>query len=71
LGKAKEVREGHVRNIFIVHVRVLWHDKSRFAVQKYEKHWGMESGKRCKIRSRSNIYKRHVKKNSRLCLMDF
>ena len=25
LGKAKEVREGHVRNIVIVHVGVLWH----------------------------------------------
>ena len=40
MGKAKEVREGHIRNIFIVHVGVLWHDKSGFAVQKYEKTLG-------------------------------
>ena len=41
MGNANKVRECHVRNIFIVHVGVLWHDESGFAVQKYEKHWGI------------------------------
>ena len=62
MGKAKEVREGHVRNIFIVHGGVLWHDKSGFAVQKYEKHWGMESVRDVKLEVGVTFIKDMLKK---------